>query len=79
MAGLLSCAWERVFVMWSGSDHLTKGTSRFILSAGQLVRSVHFPEKIDPASVKAEYKNGLLRVTAPIAKATTTKVAVRAA
>jgi HSP20 family molecular chaperone IbpA len=43
---------------------------------GQLFRSVHFPEKIDPAGVKAEYKDGLLRVTAPIGKATATKVAV---
>jgi hypothetical protein len=38
MAGLLSCACERVFVMWSGSYHLTKGTSRFILSTGSVER-----------------------------------------
>lgn len=43
---------------------------------GHLFRSVHFPEKIDPGSVKAEYKDGLLRVTASIAKAAPTKVDV---
>ena len=43
---------------------------------GHLFRSVHFPEKIDPGSVKAEYKDGLLRVTASIAKAAPTHVQV---
>lgn len=37
---------------------------------GQLFRSVHFPEKIDPEKVTAEYRNGLLHVTATIAKPT---------
>src|SRR5262245_30621000 len=32
MAGLLSCASERVHVTWSGRYHLTKEASRFILS-----------------------------------------------
>lgn len=36
---------------------------------GKLFRSVHFPEKIDPNSMKAEYRNGMLRLTASIAKA----------
>ena len=35
---------------------------------GGLFRSIHFPEKIDPASVKAEYRDGMLRLTAAIAK-----------
>lgn len=35
--------------------------------AGQLFRSVHFPKLVDPAKAKAEYRNGLLTVTAPIA------------
>jgi len=34
MAGLLSCALERILAMWSGSYHRTTGTSRFILSTG---------------------------------------------
>jgi HSP20 family protein len=37
-------------------------------SSGELFRSVHFPEKIDPESAAAEYRNGMLRVTAFIAK-----------
>jgi HSP20 family protein len=36
-------------------------------SGGQLFRPIHFPEPIDPANVTAEYKNGLLTVTASIA------------
>jgi len=37
-------------------------------TGGQLFRSVHFPEKIDPDSATAEYRNGMLRITANIAK-----------
>ena len=40
---------------------------------GKILRSVHFPEKVDPESAKAEYKDGLLRVTVAIAKAATAK------
>ena len=47
--------------------------------AGKLFRSVHFPEKIDPESVKAEYRNGMLRLTAAVAKAAPTEVDVKAA
>lgn len=46
---------------------------------GQLFRSVHFPERIDPAKVTADYHDGLLRVTAPIAKPGATKITVEAA
>jgi HSP20 family molecular chaperone IbpA len=35
---------------------------------GQLCRSIHFPEKVDPDSATAEYRNGMLRITASIAK-----------
>lgn len=43
-------------------------------------RPVHFPEKIDPTSVKAEYRNGIFRLTAAIAKAAAAqKVNVKAA
>ena len=41
---------------------------------GQLFRSVHFPEKVDPDSATAEYRNGMLRVTASIAKRAAQKV-----
>lgn len=34
---------------------------------GHVFRSVHFPKPVDVAKAKAEYKNGLLTVTAPIA------------
>ncbi len=47
--------------------------------SGKLFRSIHFPEKIDPDSVKAEYRNGMLRLTAAIAKAVPAKVEVKAA
>jgi HSP20 family protein len=35
--------------------------------AGQVFRSVHFPKPVDVAKAKAEYRNGMLTVTAPIA------------
>jgi len=46
-----------------------EGTVQFCeFTEGQLFRSVHFPEHIDPDSAVAEYRNGMLRVTASIAK-----------
>ena len=36
-------------------------------SAGPLFRSYHFDRAIDPEGAKADYKNGLLRITAPLA------------
>jgi HSP20 family molecular chaperone IbpA len=54
-------------------DHehtVEEGTVRMCeFVSGNLFRSVHLPEKIDPNSVKAEYRNGMLRLTAAIAKA----------
>jgi HSP20 family protein len=48
--------------------------------SGRIFRSIHFPEKIDPDSAKAEYRNGMLRLTAAIAKAATAqKVEIKAA
>jgi HSP20 family protein len=35
---------------------------------GNMFRSIHLPKKIDPDKVKAEFKNGLLRLTAEIAE-----------
>ena len=41
-------------------------TSEF--ESGSLFRSIHFPKKVDPNKIKAELKNGLLTVTAPVAE-----------
>ena len=46
-------------------------------ASGPLFRSYRFPEPVDPARVTAEYRNGLLRVTAPLAKPSR-RVTVRA-
>lgn len=48
-------------------------------NAGQLFRSIHFPEKIDPDSATAEYRNGMLRLTAAIAKPAAHKVEIKVA
>ena len=48
-------------------------------SPGRLARTIHFTESIDPNSVKADYRNGLLRLTAAIAKVQPTKIEVKAA
>jgi HSP20 family protein len=36
-------------------------------SAGNLFRSIHLPKAIDPDNVKAEFKNGMLTLNAPVA------------
>ncbi len=48
-------------------------------NGGQLFRSIHFPERIDPDSATAEYRNGMLRLTASIAKSAAQKVEIKAA
>ena len=45
---------------------------------GPLFRSYTFPEPVDPARVSAEYRNGMLRVTAPLAQPPT-KVEIQTA
>jgi HSP20 family protein len=46
-----------------------KGTVHYCeLETGNMFRSIHLPKKIDPDKVKAEFKNGLLRLTAQIAE-----------
>jgi HSP20 family protein len=53
-------------------------TSEF--QSGSLFRSIRFPKKIDADKVKAEIKNGLLTITAPIAEeAKARKVNIQAA
>jgi len=47
-----------------------KGTVHYCeFEHGRLFRSIHLPKRIDPDRVKAEFKNGLLRLTADIAEA----------
>ena len=48
---------------------------------GNVFRSVHFPKKVNPEKVKAEFKNGMLTITAEIAEASQAarKVAIEAA
>ena len=45
-----------------GQVHVCEFTS------GNMFRSVHLPKKIDPDKVKADFKNGMLSLTAEIAK-----------
>jgi HSP20 family molecular chaperone IbpA len=53
-------------------------TSEFL--SGSLFRSIHFPKKVAAEKVKAELKNGLLTIVAPIAEeAKARKVNVQAA
>jgi HSP20 family protein len=62
-------------------EHATEATVHVCeFGPGKIVRSIHFPEKIDPESAKAERKNGMLLVSAAIAKAAEAKkVAIKAA
>ena len=46
---------------------------------GKVFRSIRLPERIDPETVKAEYRNGLLRLTASIAAPVAKKTAVQVA
>lgn len=43
---------------------------------GRLFRSVHFPRPVDPAQARAEYRNGLLRITVPVAAEPAQRVVV---
>lgn len=45
-------------------------------NGGRLFRSIHLPDRIDPDSVKADYRHGMLRLTASIVKPTAQKVAI---
>lgn len=50
------------------------------LTAGEVFRSLTFPKAVDAARAKAEYQNGILNITVPIAPATRLKpVDVKAA
>lgn len=57
-----------------------EGTVRVCeFTGGQLFRSIHFPERIDPDTVTAEYRNGMLRLTVSIAKPAAHKIEIKAA
>jgi HSP20 family molecular chaperone IbpA len=43
---------------------------------GNLFRAVHLPHPVNPAGARAEYTNGLLRLTLPLAIPVTQRVAV---
>ncbi len=60
-------------------DHGDNAVAVCEFVAGKLFRSIHFPERIDPESVKAEYRNGMLRLTAAISKQVPRTVDVKAA
>jgi HSP20 family molecular chaperone IbpA len=48
-----------------------KGTLHMCeFESGSMFRSIHLPRRINPDKVKAEVKNGLLRVTADVAEST---------
>lgn len=47
-------------------------TSEF--KSGSLFRSITFPRKINTENVKARYKNGLLKISAPIAEEAVAKI-----
>jgi HSP20 family protein len=44
---------------------------------GSLFRSVRFPKKVDPNKVLAEFKNGMLYLTAPVGEAHLRKIEVK--
>jgi len=51
-----------------------KGTVHYCeFQSGKMFRSIHFPKKVDPDKVKAEFTDGLLRLTAEIAEETQAK------
>jgi len=46
---------------------------------GSMFRSIHLPKKVNPEAVKAEYKNGILKIQAPLSKEQTRKIEIDAA
>jgi HSP20 family protein len=76
---------EDLLIKGQTSHETTADKSRVHMSeirTGQLFRALHFPEAIDTSTAKAEYKDGMLRLTMAIAKdatATPTKVDLKVA
>jgi HSP20 family protein len=59
-------------VLKAQTQHKHKEQKGFVhyceFESGKMFRSIHLPKKIDPNKVRAEFKNGLLRLTAEIAE-----------
>ncbi len=70
---LITAATEHRHESIEGTVHLCE------FEGGRLFRSIHLPDAIDADSVKAECRNGLLRLTAAISKASPKNVNVQAA
>jgi HSP20 family protein len=70
---LITAAEEHRHEGEEGTVHVSE------FSSGRLFRSIHLPERIDPEGVKAEFKNGMLRLTAAVATTTTMRVDIQAA
>ncbi|HUL72390.1 MAG TPA: Hsp20/alpha crystallin family protein [Vicinamibacterales bacterium] len=70
---LISCNTQHEHGPEAGTIHVCE------FKRGRLFRSIHLPEPIDPESIKAEYRDGLLRLTAQAAGAKPKKVDVQAA
>jgi HSP20 family protein len=71
-------------VIKAASTHSCSDTKGHVhqceFATAELFRSVHFPRPVDSAKAMAEYRNGLLTVTVPAARAVQAKpVAVKAA
>jgi HSP20 family molecular chaperone IbpA len=50
------------------------------MTSAKLFRAIHFPKRIDPASAKAELKNGMLKFTARVVEeASARKLGIAAA
>jgi len=49
-------------------EHLAERGSVYTceLHSGDMFRTIHFPKRIDPDKVKAEFKNGMLTIHAPV-------------
>ena len=62
-------------------DHTEhKGTVHYCeFASGNMFRSIHLPKRINPDKVRAEFKNGLLRLTADIAQEPRVKMKPEAA
>ena len=76
---------EELLIKGQTSHEKTSDKGKVHLSeirTGQVFRSIRFPEAIDTSTAKAEYKDGMLRLTMAIAKTATgtaKKVDIKAA